>query len=85
MYYVLQEETDTRFAEDQQQLTERDAKVRDLRVRIHCSHIVGNLVGVVVGERGLIWQLTIRMIVGSSELCFIFGSVLFSFSCYLMQ
>ena len=46
MYYVLQAETDVRFAEVQQQLTERDAEVRDLRVRIHCSHIVGNLVGV---------------------------------------
>ena len=80
MYYVLQAETDVRFAEVQQQLTERDAEVRDLRVRIHCSHIVRNFVGV----GGLIWQLTIRMIVDSSELCFIFGSVLFSFSCYLM-
>ena len=46
MYYVLQAETDVRFAEVQQQLTERDAEVRDLRVRIHCSHIVRNFVGV---------------------------------------
>ena len=43
MYYFLQAETDTRFAEVQQQLREREAEVRDLRVGIHSSHIVGNL------------------------------------------
>ena len=46
--FFLQAETDTRFAdhEVQQQLRERDAEVRDLRVGIHSSYIVGNLAGV---------------------------------------
>ena len=79
MYYVLQAETDVRFAEVRQQLTERDAEVRDLRVRIHYSHIVGNLVG---GGGGNLAIKQIRMIIGSSVLRFIFGIVLFSF--YLM-
>ena len=39
LHYFLQAETDARFAKVQQQLVEKDAEIRDLRVRIHCNNI----------------------------------------------
>ena len=39
LHYFLQSETDARFAEVQQQLVEKDAEIRDIKVRIHCKHI----------------------------------------------
>ena len=38
LHYFLQVETDARFAKVQQ-LVEKDAEIRDLRVRIHCNNI----------------------------------------------
>ena len=39
LHYFLQAETDARFAEVQQQLVEKDAEIRDLRVRIYRNNI----------------------------------------------
>ena len=39
LHYFLQSETDARFAEVQQQLVEKDAEIRDIKVRIHSNNI----------------------------------------------
>ena len=39
LHYFLQSETDARFAKVQQQLVEKDAEIRDIKVRIHSNNI----------------------------------------------